>query len=188
MKIEFAHEILQSCEKSNRMGNSQTKCFIYLCVHLCLRSEMQPLNDNWEACVPQRRSYESEVRPLLRLQKTVFCSNVHPFGFISFWIPHQQQYIHFKMHIDTKTRRSKENHHISSSHKGPYLSERGECEGNEALTCTALKPHKEADCSLQSLPPCLTVTTPKEWAGTLGVHCSYHSLNVGISTVPMGFQ
>jgi len=32
MKTEFSHEILESCKKLNHMGNSQKKCFTYLCV------------------------------------------------------------------------------------------------------------------------------------------------------------
>lgn len=36
MKTEFAHEILQSCEKLNQMGNSQT---VHLCAHLCICSK-----------------------------------------------------------------------------------------------------------------------------------------------------
>lgn len=41
MKTELAQEILQSCEKLNHGGNSQKKCFIYLCVRLLVCSKTE---------------------------------------------------------------------------------------------------------------------------------------------------
>lgn len=89
MKTEFVHEILQSCEKLNHMGNSQKKCFIYLCVHLCVHSKTQHSMTAEKLTYHNERFMKVKSGLFLRLEKTVFCSNVHPFCCISFWIPHQ---------------------------------------------------------------------------------------------------
>lgn len=50
---------------------------------------------------------------------------------------------------------------VSQIHIKNSISLRGECEVNEALTHADLKPHKETDCSLQSLPSMLHCYQPQ---------------------------
>lgn len=124
MKTEFVHEILQSCEKLNHMGNSQKKCFIFLCVHLCAHSKTQ--HTQW-----QQRSSRTTTKDLwkwsqafswgwkrLYFAPTCILSVASAFGF------HTNINIYTPRYTDTKTHRSKNNHHITDSHKEQYLSER----------------------------------------------------------------
>lgn len=182
MKTEFAHDILQSCEKLNHIRNSQKQCFIHLCVHSCLCSKTQlPQYQPRSLCATMKDcTCESKVRSLLRLEKNVpmcILSVSSAFGVhadISWYTPtctwHQNMCVRI---ITTSETDTKDNACLTEEHGA-----------NKALTYTDLEPHKETDWSLQSPPSAFPCCHSQKMSRDIPCSPCCCSPDTDISTVP----